>query len=188
MLLHEIIDWLVEDEKNMIIGICALIMIVFFILFIIFGCQHKTSIYIKEEVKTFDDEGYDRAGYTIEGLDRKGRYNRMYDRDLCKDFCYTKDGFLSVISYPVCITTHGRERITERLHIVGKENIRKQVYNAYSFGKSKRQIKKSSAALLEEIETRNETQSIALIYQGYIYLFSKDNVLITVYKNENIPL
>lgn len=30
--------------------------------------------------------------------------------------------------------------------------------------------------------------SVVLIYRGYIYIFSDDNKLITVYKNDRLPL
>ena len=41
--------------------------------------------------------------------------------------------------------------------------------------------------MIENIE-KQHGEKIALIYQGYIYIFSEDNKLITVFKNDKIPL
>ena len=71
----------------------------------------------------------------------------------------------------------------------GDENISalRQAREAYYYGRGKRQLMKTSAALLKDIESRHG-DNIALIHKGYIYIFSKENVLITVFKNESIPL
>lgn len=58
-----------------------------------------------------------------------------------------------------------------------------QTVDAYRFGKSKRQIKKTSAYLVDEIEQRHN-HAMVLIYQNFIYAFSCENVLITVYRND----
>ena len=73
------------------------------------------------------------------------------------------------------------------MHIFNERDISKIVVEAYSYGRSKRQLRRSSAALVEEIENQHE-QGTLLIYKGYIYIFSDDNKLITLYKNERIPL
>lgn len=75
----------------------------------------------------------------------------------------------------------------ERMSVENLREFEILALKAYCFGKSKRQVKKSSAALMEEIEGNYEN-SILLIYSGYIYVFSKDNKLITVYRNDRIPL
>ena len=62
-----------------------------------------------------------------------------------------------------------------------------QTKEAYRFGKSKCQIKKTSAYLIEEIEKRHQ-HGIVLIFRNYVYVFFCENVLITVYKNDKIPL
>lgn len=129
----------------------------------------------------FDRSGYCKAGYNREGKNCKGQYNRIYDLN------YGKDGFDSFERYPIGVTNHARQRIMERMFIKNPCDIDKLVREAYCYGKSKRQIKKSSAFLMEEIENNHEN-SILLIYRGYIYVFSKDNILITVYKNERIPM
>ena len=58
-------------------------------------------------------------------------------------------------------------------------------FEAYQFGKSKLQIMKSERAIIEEKE-QEYNDSIILIYRGYCYVFSKNNGLITVYKNDRI--
>ena len=44
---------------------------------------------------------------------------------------------------------------------------------------------KTSAAELRDLENRYEN-GIALIYKGYVFIFSEENVLITMYKNERV--
>lgn len=129
----------------------------------------------------FDCLGYCKAGYNREGKNSKGQYNRLYDLN------YGKDGFHSFIQYPIGVTNHARQRMMERMPIKNPNDIEKLVREAYCYGKSKRQVKKSSAALMAEIENRHR-KGILLIYKGYIYVFSEDNILITVYKNEQISL
>lgn len=120
----------------------------------------------------YDEFGYDYTGYDRSGYDRQG---------------YDKDSFDSFERYPIGVTNHARQRIMERMLINNSYDIDKLVREAYCYGKSKRQIPKSSAFLMEEIENSHEN-GILLIYRGYIYVFSKDNTLITVYKNERIPM
>lgn len=134
----------------------------------------------------YDIHGYDRQGFNSEGYNRmgkniKGQYNRYYD--MCRD----KDGFIAPQWYPVVLTNHARDRIRERMKITDERSIAKIAQEAYCYGKSKRQIKKSSAALIEEIEGKYGN-SVLLIHKGYIFIFSADNKLITVYKNDRIPL
>jgi len=56
-------------------------------------------------------------------------------------------------------------------------------FKAYKFGKSARQVNQKTATRLRKIETKNEN-SVALLYDGWVYIFSKENVLITVYENQ----
>ena len=67
------------------------------------------------------------------------------------------------------------------------EKMNELAYNAYCFGKSARQLKRTSAAQIREREEKYEN-SVVLIYRNYTYVFSSENVLITVYKNESISL
>lgn len=129
----------------------------------------------------YDCFGYNQKGYNREGRNSKGQYNRYFD------IYYKKDGFCNPKKYPVIVTTHARRRMVERMRLPNPRDAEKLTLDAYCYGRSKRQVKKSSAALMEEIENRY-AHSVLLIYRGYIYIFSEDNKLITVYKNDRIPL
>ena len=128
----------------------------------------------------YDIEGYNRKGYNRTGKNRKGQYNRIFD-------AYSEEGFYSISQFPIGVTNHARQRMIERMLLRNIDDVDELAYEAYCHGKSRRQVKKSSAGLIEEIENRYDN-SIVLIYHGYIYIFSKENVLITVYKNDRIPL
>lgn len=130
------------------------------------------------DAKGYDKEGYNRQGYDIHGYDRhgfnrlgynrmgkniKGQYNRRYD--IYRD----KDGFDGSQWYPVVLTNHASERMMERMRITDQRSMEKMAYEAYCYGKSKRQIKKSSAALMAGIEEKYDN-SVLLIYKGYVLL------------------
>ena len=105
------------------------------------------------------------------------RGNKSYIREN-----YRRDGFLNPQDYPVALTNHARDRIRER---VGNVDADKLTREAYVYGKSSYQMMRTSAAILKEIEERHEN-GIALLYRGYIFIFSEENVLITMYKNEKV--
>ena len=128
----------------------------------------------------YDYKGYNYYGYTIEGKNINGQYNRLFDK-------VNKDGFSPLSDYPIIITTHAKQRIVERIPPNYYDDINTMVYDAYCYGKSKYQVKKSSAQQMETYESRYDSSRL-LIYRGYIYVFSTDNKLITVYKNNNIIL
>lgn len=130
----------------------------------------------------YNAKGYNAHGYTAKGRNEKGQYNRLYDTTSGPE-----EGFLSPTDHPVGISTHANERIMERLGIYDQQKLRETAKNAYKHGKSKRQIKKTSAYLVEELEKKHEGR-IVLIYHNYIYIFAQDNSLVTVYKNDRIPL
>ena len=136
----------------------------------------------------FDKNGYNRQGFNINGKNDKGKYNRKYDR---KNYInreqYNDDGFYDYKIYPIGITDHARERIGERMGITDANRINSLVDEAYCYGKSARQIKKTSAMLVREIESR-EQDSVVLIYRSHIFIFTQDNTLKTVYRNDKIPL
>jgi len=152
------------------------------------GFDHN---HIHKNGTKYDDYGYDyfgynADGYNIEGYNKlgknhKGQYNRLHDTKSCDD------GFCSPKLCPIALTTHARHRMQERLGINDFHQMDVQAFDAYRYGRSKRQIKKTSAYLVEEIEQRYEN-SVVLIYRNVIYIFSCDNVLKTVYKNDRIPL
>lgn len=135
----------------------------------------------------YDKNGFNKFGYNYYGKNSKRQYNRYYDNDSYDYGEYSKDGFLNPRIHKIAVTTHARERISERIQSGNNITAEELAQEAYCFGKSARQIKKTSAALVEDIESRYGN-GIVLIYRGYIYVFSTENVLITVYKNENIPL
>ena len=85
--------------------------------------------------------------------------------------------------YPVALTNHDRERIYERYPNGRNVNADKLVQEAYAYGKSSFQVMKTSSIFLKDIENRYENGT-ALLYNGYIFIFSDENVLITMYKNE----
>lgn len=130
----------------------------------------------------YDIEGYSKQGYNRYGKNRKGQYDRFFDITSCE--C---EGFYNLKNYPITLTTHARERFCERLGITDFKKMDMFTIEAYRFGKSKRQIKKTSAYLVDEIE-QNHDNSVVLIYKNTIYIFSCENVLKTVYKNNKIPL
>ena len=128
----------------------------------------------------YDHNGYGREGYNREGKNVKGQYNRLFDLQRREGFCNPKQ-------YPIIVTTHAKERMFERMSIETAQDAENIAYQAYCYGRSKYQVKKSSATLIEGSESRYEN-SVLLLHRGYIYVFSKENKLITVYKNDRIPL
>lgn len=135
----------------------------------------------------FDYYGYSAAGYNLEGYNRDGK-NREGKYDRFRDTrSQEEEGFYDPFVYPVALTTHARERFAERLGIYDDRKMNDMTFDAYSYGKSKRQLKKTSAYLIDEIERAHEN-GILLIHKNYIYVFSRENVLITVYKNDRIPM
>ena len=103
------------------------------------------------------------------------------------DSLYSSEGFLSPQRYPVGVTVHAKERMLERMQGKTLENLQDLAMKAYCFGKSARQLKRTSARLVQEIQEQHG-DGVVLIYHGYVYIFSSDNQLITVYRNERIPL
>lgn len=135
----------------------------------------------------FDYYGYSAAGYNLEGYNRDGK-NREGKYDRFRDTrSQEEEGFYDPFVYPVALTTHARERFAERLGIYDDRKMNDMTFDAYSCGKSKRQLKQTSVYLVDEIERAHEN-GILLIHKNYIYVFSRENVLITVYKNDRIPM
>lgn len=139
------------------------------------------------DISGYNSEGYNQSGYNKFGRNAKGQYNRLFDIQNYTTSSYSADGFLNPDRYPISVTSHAEARILERISHKATSEIQQLVKDAYCFGKSKRQIRRSSTALIETIESKYGT-GIVLIYHGYIYIFSEDNRLITVYKNDHIPL
>lgn len=130
----------------------------------------------------YDRDGYGRYGYNQLGRNAKKQYNRLFDTTSCQE-----EGFFDPARYPIDISPHAVVRFSERLGVTDPAKAKRMTVDAYKYGKSKRQIKKTSAYLVEEIEQKEEN-SVVLIYKNYIYIFSRDNKLKTIYQNEKIPL
>ena len=174
-----------------------IIPIVFIVLLIFLGRIYwdfvKEAIYRKGtkpdsgkyDVDDFDENGFDRNGYNIDGRNAKGKYNRLYNRRVYISNRYSEEGFLDPHVYPIIITNHARERIYERMPECRNISPNKLVQDAYAYGKSASQLMRTSAMELRDIENRHEN-GVALVYRGYIYVFSEDNKLKTVFKNNSV--
>jgi hypothetical protein len=55
--------------------------------------------------------------------------------------------------------------------------------DAYCFGKSARQVSKNTAIDFYDLEKKHDGNTV-LLYKNYLYIFSEDNSLITMYKND----
>lgn len=130
----------------------------------------------------YDADGYNRQGYNRKGKNRKGQYNRMFDTFSCKE-----EGFCELGHSFVALSSHAILRFHERMGITERRKMERIALDAFRFGKSKRQIKKSSAYWIEEME-RNHDNGIVLIYHNYIYVFTQDRVLKTLFPNDRIEI
>lgn len=130
---------------------------------------------------------YDQQGYDKNGKNDQGKYNRFYDVKAFQSDRHNADGFLDPRKYLVGLTDHGRQRMTERLGIQYYDEMYNLVFEAYQFGKSVRQVPASAAAQMEE-KQKKYGNGIPLLYRNHLYVFSPDNVLITVCKNDDIVL
>lgn len=98
-----------------------------------------------------------------------------------KRFKYKQDGFLNPKKHPFGVTDHARERFAERMALKSHAKMDKLAFDAYRYGKSRRQLNKAAAQRLKDIEKR-QGGSVALLYKNYVYIFSRDNSLITLYE------
>ena len=177
------------EEFTFLIILVAFLLTVFFLRYVrkILDKNRKSyddSNYNSDE---YNIDGYNKYGYNIEGKNKNGRYNRIFDAYSFNTSQCNRDGFYNPRYFPVRVTNHAMKRMTERMSVHNETEAEKLAYEAYCYGKSKRQVKKSSVLLIEEIENRYE-KGILLVYCGYIYIFSVDNKLITVYKNDRIQV
>ena len=130
----------------------------------------------------YDANGYNHQGYNRQGRNCKGQYDRFFDTTSSD-----VEGFYNPRIHKIFVTPHAAERFRERLGITDSQKMQKLATEAYRFGKSKRQIKKTSAYLVEEVEQKYDN-SVVLIYRNVVYIFTCDNVLKTLYRNDRIPL
>lgn len=140
---------------------------------------------ITKPVSKYDSEGYNRQGYNEIGRNRQGKYNRYYNVKCYKTDLYSEEGFLDIRKNPFYITNHARERMCERMGIRDSYRMEELAFEAYQFGKSKLQLMKSERGIIEEKEQEYD-DSVILIYHGYCYVFTENNGLKTVYKNNRV--
>ena len=133
----------------------------------------------------YDSEGYNRQGYNEVGRNRQGKYNRYYNVKCYKTDLYSEEGFLDIRKNPLYLTNHARERMYERMGIRDSDRMDELAFEAYQFGKSKMQLMKSERGIIEDKE-QEYGDSVILIYRGYCYVFTENNGLKTVYKNDRV--
>lgn len=124
-------------------------------------------------------------GYDHNGRNSQGEYNRYYDIKAFQSARHSAEGFLNPQKYPVGMTDHARKRIIERLGIQHYDEMYRMVFEAYQFGKSALQVAEDVASKILERQKQYKS-GIVLLHSDYLYVFSPDNVLITIYKNEDI--
>ena len=139
----------------------------------------------KPRVSEYDSEGYNRQGYNEAGRNRQGKYNRYYNVKCYKTDLYSEEGFLDIRKNPLYLTNHARERMYERMGIDDSDRMEELAFEAYQFGKSKLQLMKSERGIIEEKE-QEYGDSVILIYRGFCYVFTENNDLKTVYKNDRV--
>ena len=136
-------------------------------------------------IPEYDSEGYNQQGYNEVGRNRQGKYNRYYNVKCYRTDLYSEEGFLDIHENPLYLTNHARERMYERMGIDDADRMWKLAFEAYQFGKSKLQLMKSERGIIEEKELEYG-DSVILIYRGYCYVFTENNGLKTVYKNDRV--
>ncbi len=140
---------------------------------------------IPKRVSEYDSEGYNRQGYNEVGRNRQGKYNRYYNVKCYKTDLYSEEGFLDIRKNPLYLTNHARERMYERVGIRESYRMDELAFEAYQFGKSKLQLMKSERGIIEDKE-QEYGDSVILIYRGFCYVFTENNGLKTVYKNDRV--
>ena len=138
-------------------------------------------------IPEYDSEGYNQQGYNEVGRNRQGRYNRYYNVKCYKTDLYSEEGFLDIHKNPLYLTDHARKRMYERMGINDADRMWDLAFEAYQFGKSKLQLMKSERGIIEEKELEYG-DSVILIYRGYCYVFTENNGLKTVYKNDRVRI
>ena len=141
----------------------------------------------RKVVSEYDSEGYNRQGYNECGRNRQGKYNRIYNIKCYKTDLYSEEGFLDIRENPLYLTNHAIERMNDRMGIADISDMENLAFEAYQFGKSKLQLMKSERGIIEDKE-QEYGDSVILIYRGYCYVFTENNGLKTVYKNDKIRL
>ena len=167
--------------------ILLFIVMIYFAFVRLFKRKSDTKGPEPQKISEYDSEGYNRQGYNEVGRNRQGKYNRYYNVKCYRSDLYSEEGFLDIRKNPFYLTNHARNRMRERMGIDGDYKMNALAFEAYQFGKSKMQLMKSERYILEEKE-QEYSNSVILIYRGYCYVFTENNGLITVYKNNRIKV
>ena len=175
----------IQEVNNVeYLPILLLFIAIFLCLIPLFKRKPKTTPK-KPRVSEYDSEGYNRQGYNEVGRNRQGKYNRYYNVKCYKTDLYSEEGFLDIRKNPLYLTNHARERMHERMGINDSYRMEELAFEAYQFGKSKLQLMKSERGIIEEKE-QEYGDSVILIYRGFCYVFTENNGLKTVYKNDRV--
>ena len=175
----------IQEVNNVeYLPIILLFIAIFLCLIPLFKRKPKTTPK-KPRVSEYDSEGYNRQGYNEVGRNRQGKYNRYYNVKSYKTDLYSEEGFLDIRKNPLYLTNHARERMYERMGINDSYRMEELAFEAYQFGKSKLQLMKSERGIIEEKE-QEYGDSVILIYRGFCYVFTENNGLKTVYKNDRV--
>ena len=169
-------------------GYLLVILLAVFILLLLLLFRNKnapTETETPQRISEYDSEGYNRYGYNEVGRNRQGKYNRYYNVKCYKTDWYSEEGFLDVRKNPLYLTNHARQRMAERMGLTDHREMEALAAAAYQFGKSKLQLMKSERAIIEEKE-QEYGGSVILIYHGFCYVFTENNGLKTVYKNDRV--
>lgn len=170
----------------------AIILLAVIILLLLFRASRKTPrekpVSKKPELRVlsvYDEEGYNQQGYNAVGRNRQGKYNRYYNVKCYQHGSHSEEGFLDIRKHPLYLTNHARERMQERMGIQNAAQMNRLAFDAYQFGKSKLQLMKSERAIIADKEQKYGN-SVILIYRGYCYVFTENNGLKTIYKNDSV--
>ena len=180
----EVSETIQEVNNVEYLPILLLFIAIFLCLIPLFKRKPKTTPK-KPRVSEYDSEGYNRQGYNEVGRNSQGKYNRYYNVKCYKTDLYSEEGFLDIRENPLYLTNHARERMYERMGINDSYKMEELAFEAYQFGKSKLQLMKSERGIIEEKE-QQYGDSVILIYRGFCYVFTENNGLKTVYKNDRV--
>ena len=174
---------IVEHLPEVLIVIVAIFL--FFLLRLRRGLKSTPQKPKPQIISEYDNEGYNKQGYNEVGRNRQGKYNRFYNIKCYKTDLYSEEGFLNIRRNPLYLTNHARERMRERMGINEDCKMDALAFEAYQFGKSKLQLMKSERGIVEEKE-QQYGDSVILIYRGFCYVFTENNGLKTVYRNDRV--
>ena len=178
----------IQEVNNVeYLSLILLLLVIFlcFLSLLIRKPKSTTKKPIPKRVSEYDSEGYNRQGYNEVGRNRQGKYNRYYNVKCYKTDLYSEEGFLDIRKNPLYLTNHARERMYERMGIKDSYRMDELAFEAYQFGKSKLQLMKSERGIIEDKE-QEYGDSVILIYRGFCYVFTENNGLKTVYKNDRV--